>query len=123
MESRWSKNRTVKFLFQCLSLSSPVGITVVFGFGILALFFLDPQQINFPDLCIIKRFFNYCPACGTTRALMCFFKGEFAESISYNCNVIITGPLIIVIFLNNFVKVIMNWRRSAMGKEACGDEI
>ncbi len=111
MAIRLLKNRPFRFLLQCISLSSPEGVTAVFGAGILAAFFLNPQHINLPNLCIVKEFLGCCPACGTTRALACFFKGEFAESIKYNLNVILAAPLIIGVFLKNLFKVAMNHRK------------
>lgn len=108
MVNRLIRHKLSNFALQCMSLSSPEGITAVFGIFILALFFLNPQNISLPDFCIVKRIFGHCPACGTTRALACFFKGEFAESIKYNFNIIMTGPLITLIFLRNLIKVIVD---------------
>ena len=109
MASRSIRNKLGNFVSQCISLSSSEGITTVFGIAILVMFFLNPQHIPLPDLCLIKKIFGYCPACGTTRALTCFFKGEFAESIKYNCNVILTAPLIVLLFLKNLIKVMGKW--------------
>ena len=116
MAIRLLKNRPVRFLLQCISLSSPEGVTAVFGAGMLAVFFLNPQHINLPNFCIVKKFLGYCPACGTTRALACFFKGEFAESIKYNLNVIFVAPLIIGVFLKNLFKVAKNRRKTLVNK-------
>lgn len=109
MASRLLRHKLSDFVLQCMSLSSPEGITAVFGIAILILFFLNPRYVILPDLCLIKKIFGYCPACGTTRALVCFFKGEFVESIKYNFNVILVGPLITILFLKNLIKVIRKY--------------
>ena len=44
-----------------------------------------------------------------TRALLYFFKGKFSESIKYNFNIILVGPLITLLFLINFVRVIVKY--------------
>ena len=106
---RLLKNRSIVFLLRCVSLSSPGGITVVLGAAIAALFFLNPEQFNRMDVCLIKKIFGHCPACGTTRALACFFKGRFAESIKYNLNVVLVAPMICGIFLENLIKVAMQY--------------
>lgn len=111
MVSRLIKHKLSNFLSECISLSSPEGITAVFGIAILILFFLNPEHINLPDLCLIKKIFGHCPACGTTRALACFFKGEFVESIKYNLNVMLVAPLMIIMFSKNLFKVVMKYRR------------
>ncbi|MBU0547975.1 MAG: DUF2752 domain-containing protein [Candidatus Omnitrophica bacterium] len=98
MANRLIRHKLSNFILPFISLRSPEGITAVFGIAILILFFLNPGHINLPDLCLIKKIFGYCPACGTTRALACFFKGEFIESIKYNFNVILTAPLITLLF-------------------------
>ena len=109
MASRLIRHNLSNFISQCISLSSPEGITAVFGIAILILLFLNPQHINLHNFCIVKRIFGYCPACGTTRALACFFKGEFVESIKYNFNVILVGPLFGLLFLRNLIKVTMKY--------------
>lgn len=106
MASRLVRHRLIKFIYNCISLNNSEGITTVFGIAMLILLFFNPQHL--PELCIIKRVFGYCPACGTTRALSCFLKGEYAESLKYNFNVIFTAPLFIYIFLKNLMKVIRN---------------
>jgi len=105
MAIRLSKNKFIEFLLQCISLSSPEGITTTFGTVILILIFLNPQHVSFPDFCIVNKMFGRCPACGTTRALACFLKGEFSESIKYNSNVILVAPSVIAVFLKNLAKV------------------
>ncbi|MBP7089186.1 MAG: DUF2752 domain-containing protein [Candidatus Omnitrophica bacterium] len=108
MAIRLVKHKLTNFILNCISLSSPEGIATVFGIAILMLFFFNPQHIDLPNFCIIKRIFGYCPACGTTRALACFLKGEYLESLKYNFNIILTAPLVIFVFLKNLAKVIKN---------------
>jgi hypothetical protein len=109
MASLLLKNRFTVFILRCVSLSSPGGITAVLGTAIAALFFINPEQFNWVDLCLIKKVFGHCPACGTTRALACFFKGRFAESVKYNLNVVLAAPMICGIFLENLIKAAMQY--------------
>ena len=100
------RHKLSNLIQQYVSLSKPEVIVAVFGVIIAGLLFVNPQHVNLPDLCIVKRIAGHCPACGSTRALVYFFKGRFADSLSYNFNIILVGPLIIFIFLKNLIKVI-----------------
>ena len=47
-----------------------------------------------PDFCLWRRLFHLaaCPACGSTRALVSFFHGEWPAAWKYNANVVVTAP-------------------------------
>jgi len=53
-----------------------------------------------PDICLWKHLFHLaaCPACGSTRALAAFFHGHLAQALAYNRNVMVTGPLLLVLW-------------------------
>jgi hypothetical protein len=46
------------------------------------------------DLCLWRALFHLraCPACGTLHALAALFHGRFGDALTYNRNVLITGP-------------------------------
>ena len=56
-----------------------------------------------PDLCLWRHLFHLsaCPACGSTRALSAFFHGQFAQALAFNRNVIVTGPLLVVLLVKD----------------------
>jgi hypothetical protein len=47
-----------------------------------------------PNLCLWRALFHLgsCPACGTLHALAAFFHGRFGDALAYNRNLLITGP-------------------------------
>ena len=106
MAIRSLKSKVLAFLLECVSLATPAGRLAAFGTGIAVVVFLVPKAGSFPDLCLFDRFFGYCPACGTTRALSCFFRGQFPAALSFNRNVLVTGPLIIFIFLKDLLSLL-----------------
>jgi hypothetical protein len=59
-----------------------------------------------PDLCLWKHLFHLpaCPACGSTRALAAFFHGHFLQALAYNRNVVVTGPLLSGLLLQDFAR-------------------
>lgn len=73
----------------------------------LAVFVLVPPEAlgHGPDICLWKRLFHLaaCPACGSTRALAAFFHGHVAQALTYNRNVIVTGPLLISLLIEDIV--------------------
>jgi len=56
-----------------------------------------------PDICLWKHLFGLtaCPACGSTRALAAFFHGHLSQALAYNRNVVVTGPLLIGLLLQD----------------------
>jgi len=67
----------------------------------LAFFVLVPPEVlgHGPDLCLWKHLFHIpaCPACGSTRALAAFFHGNLTQALAYNRNVLVTGPLLLIL--------------------------
>jgi hypothetical protein len=47
-----------------------------------------------------------CPACGSTRALAAFFHGRFGDALAYNRNVLVTGPLLVMLAAKDALTVI-----------------
>ena len=70
----------------------------------LAAFCLIPLDtwMRAPDLCLWRRFFHLaaCPACGSTRALVSFFHGEWSAAWKYNANVVITAPGLLALLVS-----------------------
>lgn len=54
-----------------------------------------------PNLCLWRHLFHLsaCPACGSIRALVAFFHGQFSRALSFNPNVVITAPGILVLLV------------------------
>ena len=52
-----------------------------------------------PNLCLWRHLFHLsaCPACGSIRALTTFFHGQFSRALSFNPNVVITAPGVLVL--------------------------
>ena len=98
------KSRTSDFLFQCLSLGSPLARVAAFTAGISALVLLDVTSSGLP--CIWEKLFGYCPANGTTRALNAFFHGKWEEAVRYNLNVVAVIPIIIGMLVTDILRFI-----------------
>jgi hypothetical protein len=64
-----------------------------------------------PDLCLWKHLFHLaaCPACGSTRALAAFFHGHLTQALAYNRNVIVTGPLLVGLLIQDAVFSLRKW--------------
>jgi len=60
-----------------------------------------------PNLCIWRDVFHLdaCPACGTTRALVAFFHGNFAQALAFNRNVVITAPGLVSLLTLDLLKL------------------
>lgn len=106
MGTSFINHRTADFLYQCLSLGSPLARVVIFSIGISVLAFVDAGSVRLPDFCIWERIFGYCPADGTTRALQAFFHGEWEQSIQYNLNILCVIPMIVGILVADILKLI-----------------
>jgi len=63
-----------------------------------------------PDICLWKHLFHLtaCPACGSTRALAAFFHGHLAPALAYNHNVILTGPLMIGMLVQDVARALLS---------------
>ncbi len=65
---------------------------------------LPPEALSRgPDLCLWRALFHLgsCPACGSLHALAAFFHGRFGEALAYNRNVLITGPGLVAVALED----------------------
>jgi len=100
------RNKALDFLFQCLSLGTPLARVITFGIGISLLTFVDVSMLGLPNFCIWERIFGFCPAKGTTRALNAFFHGEFKKALEYNLNILVIIPTIISILFVDVLRVI-----------------
>ena len=82
------------------------------GFLALLAFCLIPLDtwMRAPDLCLWRRFFHLaaCPACGSTRALVAFFHGEWSAAWKYNANVVITAPALLALVVSHSLSL---WRK------------
>ncbi len=86
------------------------GITRVVALSaVLAIFVLIPPEVleRGPDFCLWKHLFGLsaCPACGSTRALVWFFHGHFGQALAYNRNVVVTGPLLLVLLAQDAIRM------------------
>ena len=106
MGTRFIKSRALDFLFQCLSLGSPLARVVTFTIGISVVTFVDINSLRFPNFCIWERLLGYCPANGITRALSAFFHGKWEEAIRYNLNILVAVPIIIGILVMDILKLV-----------------
>jgi hypothetical protein len=82
---------------------------VLLALGAFCLIPLD-TWMRVPDLCLWRRFFHLaaCPACGSTRALVSFFHGEWLAAWKYNANVVVTAPSLMVLVVSRSLRL---WRR------------
>src|SRR5579864_8962569 len=66
-----------------------------------------------PNLCIWRDLFHLdaCPACGTTRALVAFFHGNFAQALAFNRNVVITAPSLVSLLALDILQVAKRFLR------------
>jgi hypothetical protein len=64
-----------------------------------------------PDLCLWKHLLHLpaCPACGSTRALAAFFHGHFAQALAFNRNVVVTGPLLLALLVQDILRALRNF--------------
>jgi hypothetical protein len=65
-----------------------------------------------PDLCLWRHLFHLaaCPACGSIRALAAFFHGRFAVALAFNRNVVVTGPILLVLLAEDVVHLLRRIR-------------
>jgi hypothetical protein len=77
---------------------------VVLSLALVGFALIPPEVMGRgPDICLWKHLFHLtaCPACGSTRALAAFFHGHVGQALSYNRNVLLTGPLLIVLLVHS----------------------
>ena len=82
---------------------------VLLALGAFCLIPLD-TWMRAPDLCLWRRLFHLaaCPACGSTRALVSFFHGEWSAAWQYNANVVVTAPGVVALVVSYSLSL---WRR------------
>lgn len=62
------------------------------------------MQITFHAICPLKAFFNIdCPACGLTRATLCFFTGNFKQAFEYNASFPLWLISIFLFFIDKYI--------------------
>ncbi len=79
---------------------------MVLTLAILVFAAVPPEVLSRgPDICLWKHLFRLaaCPACGSTRALAAFFHGNLTQALAYNRNVVVTGPLLIGLLLQDVI--------------------
>jgi branched-subunit amino acid transport protein len=106
METHSEKSKSLSLLFGFISLESSWSRIFVFTFFILILATINIRTVGLPSLCIWKKIFGFCPACGTLRALNAFFHGQVKEALSYNINVLGIVPVIFVILTADLLRII-----------------
>jgi hypothetical protein len=106
MAIRLLKNNAKAFLFDCVSLSSPQARLSVIGAAIIGLCSINVEFFNLPNLCLWEKLFGYCPARGTTHALVAFFHGNWKDAFHYNWNVVIVAPALAFFLLSDTARII-----------------
>ena len=76
----------------------------------LAVFLVVPPEMlaRGPDICLWSHLFRLaaCPACGSTRALAAVFHGHVPQALAYNRNVMVTGPLLLVLLAQDAARLL-----------------
>lgn len=63
------------------------------------------QMMSGDTICLIKRFFGVeCWGCGLTRAVYLVFRGELSAAWGYNRLIIVTIPLLLVLWVCGVVR-------------------
>lgn len=90
---------------------------VVLSVALAILAAIPPEVLaRGPNICLWKHLFHLaaCPACGSTRALAAFFHGHLAQALAFNRNVVVTGPLLIVLLVHDAVR--------GLGRQGAGSQ-
>ena len=80
--------------------SKGVARWVVLSVALVVFLVVPPEALGRgPGLCLWKHVLRVaaCPACGSTRALAAFFHGHFVQAFGYNRNIVVTGPLLLIL--------------------------
>jgi hypothetical protein len=70
---------------------------------------LPPEALSRgPNLCLWRNLLHLgaCPACGSLHALSAFFHGRWGDALTYNRNVLITGPGLIALAVKDTLSAI-----------------
>ena len=93
---------------------------MVLSLAMLILMAVPPEVLaRGPNLCLWKHLFRIhaCPACGSTRALAAFFHGQLTQALTFNRNVLLTGPLLTGLLLQDvFAGLKKLWGNSLKSK-------
>jgi len=85
---------------------------------------VPPEALSHgPDLCLwrILLHLSECPACGSMHALAAFFHGRFGDALAYNRNVLVTGPLLMVLAAKDLSCLISSRRECARAERLRAD--
>lgn len=78
--------------------------------GVIAVFCLLPPEAfsRGPNLCLWRYLLHLgaCPACGTLHALSAFFHGRLGDALAYNRNVLITGPGLVALAVQDALSAV-----------------
>lgn len=89
---------------------------MVLSVALAAFVALPPEMLaRGPDLCLWKHLFHIaaCPACGSTRALVALFHGHVTQALAYNRNVLVTGPLLVGLLIQDLVRGLSRLRKNS----------
>lgn len=95
----------VHFTNKSNNLIIPHQLKLVLLLAIPLTFLITPTRFfeNGPTLCPFRIITGIpCPGCGTTRAVSCIFQGDFTKAWEYNKLIIITFPLMTMVWLKYF---------------------
>ena len=82
---------------------------MVLSLALAILVAVPPEALSRgPDICVWKHLFHLtaCPGCGSTRALAAFFHGHVVQALGYNRNVIVTGPVLLTLWLKDATRLV-----------------
>jgi hypothetical protein len=104
--------------------SSGIPRWLVLTFALVAFATIPPEALRLgPDICLWKHLFGLsaCPACGSTRALVAFFHGHLTQALAYNRNIIVTGPMLVGLLVQDLVVgVKAAWERLGAPRQQSG---
>jgi hypothetical protein len=82
--------------------------TVLLLAVIVALVAVPPSFVErLPSVCLNRHIFGFCPACGSLRALVRLFHGDFAGAVRFNLNVLFTGPVLVFLLLASLRRAVV----------------
>jgi hypothetical protein len=79
--------------------------------GVVALVAVPPSLFErLPSVCLNRHIFGFCPACGSLRALVNLFHGNLAGAVRFNHNVLLTGPVLVMLLLSSLRRALAGQR-------------
>jgi len=76
--------------------------------AVLGFCLIPPELLDRgPNLCLWRHLFHLaaCPSCGSTRALAAFFHGQLRQALTYNRNVVVTGPAFLAMLASDISRL------------------